>query len=601
MPWTSKDVEKHNKAIKTDKFKKMWVTIANSSLSDCLKNGGKQSECEGKAIRIANAMTKKAMAKETEVIRPEPKGVDDGGEELAERLTQKRGSKEYWAEDFLVVEDAEKPSTWSLPVKYHGKPDHGLMGNAYAALTHPHGFRGKKYEGPNKAEALRKLKALYKSEGQPLPSMKELEEWGYAEPLIEYYDEQPETAIRPYHGAISFADIHAAQSAQQAASEVHNLTFQFQDIIFNILEREDVTDKVGAIRNAADEFVKLVDLEMGDAGSTAPAEMGEWDFEDAFAESAEEEFTESQQGQRVRLIEDGGSAGTRDPLTLEIEIINPGWGNHKDNHYYPASVLRRDAKVFEGVKMYTSDHNESDISEKTEVAKIQSITGFSKIGAPIGRVVVFDPDFAEKTRNRAKAGELSSLECSILAVGKVRPGFTLDGRKGALVEAIERALRVDWVTRAGAGGRALRISESEADMKKEKPKGDEEELEEKVLTEENGDPEKDAGTEGDAGTPAAAAETSEPVLSEADVDAYLQETRLPAEIAEWVKEGEYKDLVTLKAAVEKARTRLAAVTKAGQVFGQGSDGAGQEVSSAEKLKERSEKMDEIDRRFGLRL
>lgn len=71
------------------------------------------------------------------------------------------------ASDYLVVEDENKPSTWHLQVKQDGKPDHKLMGDAKAALTSPNGFRGNKYEGPNKAEAISKLKALYKSENLP--------------------------------------------------------------------------------------------------------------------------------------------------------------------------------------------------------------------------------------------------------------------------------------------------------------------------------------------------------------------------------------------------------------------------------------------------
>jgi hypothetical protein len=74
------------------------------------------------------------------------------------------------AADYLVVEDPEKTSSWHLQVKKNGKPDHRLMGAAWAALHG--GYRGNKYEGPKKAEALKKLKALYKSEGMPLPSEK---------------------------------------------------------------------------------------------------------------------------------------------------------------------------------------------------------------------------------------------------------------------------------------------------------------------------------------------------------------------------------------------------------------------------------------------
>lgn len=71
-------------------------------------------------------------------------------------------------DDYLIVEDKEIKSTWHLQVKRNGVPDHNLMGAAWAALHG--GYRGNKYEGPKKTEAVRKLKALYKKEKLPLPS-----------------------------------------------------------------------------------------------------------------------------------------------------------------------------------------------------------------------------------------------------------------------------------------------------------------------------------------------------------------------------------------------------------------------------------------------
>lgn len=52
MPWTVADVEKHKKGL-TPEQKKKWVGIANGVLADCNKSGG--SDCEGKAIRVANS------------------------------------------------------------------------------------------------------------------------------------------------------------------------------------------------------------------------------------------------------------------------------------------------------------------------------------------------------------------------------------------------------------------------------------------------------------------------------------------------------------------------------------------------------------------
>src|SRR3990172_937703 len=68
------------------------------------------------------------------------------------------------ARHYLVVEDPEKTTTWHLRVKgTDGQPDHRLMGAAWAALHG--GYRGNKYEGPNKDEAIAKLKRMYAAEG----------------------------------------------------------------------------------------------------------------------------------------------------------------------------------------------------------------------------------------------------------------------------------------------------------------------------------------------------------------------------------------------------------------------------------------------------
>ncbi len=60
-----------------------------------------------------------------------------------------------------------------LPTRKNGKLDHGLMGSAWAALHS--GFRGNKYEGPKKAQAIAKLKKLYESEGMDTPGTKDIE------------------------------------------------------------------------------------------------------------------------------------------------------------------------------------------------------------------------------------------------------------------------------------------------------------------------------------------------------------------------------------------------------------------------------------------
>ena len=64
----------------------------------------------------------------------------------------------------------EKDGTGHLPVRDsdEGPLNHHLMGAAWAALHG--GYRGNKYQEPNKESAIAKLKALYKSEGMELPT-----------------------------------------------------------------------------------------------------------------------------------------------------------------------------------------------------------------------------------------------------------------------------------------------------------------------------------------------------------------------------------------------------------------------------------------------
>jgi HK97 family phage prohead protease len=96
------------------------------------------------------------------------KGNGEGGEDKAVMKTE--GDGQHPASHYLVVEDAEKPSTWHLRVRdADGSVSHRLMGAAWAALHG--GYRGNRYQGPGKAEALAKLKRLYEREGMDTPKM----------------------------------------------------------------------------------------------------------------------------------------------------------------------------------------------------------------------------------------------------------------------------------------------------------------------------------------------------------------------------------------------------------------------------------------------
>ena len=51
MPWTERDVGRHNKSVKGSKGKRQWADVANAVL--------KRTGNEGRAIREANAVAKR--------------------------------------------------------------------------------------------------------------------------------------------------------------------------------------------------------------------------------------------------------------------------------------------------------------------------------------------------------------------------------------------------------------------------------------------------------------------------------------------------------------------------------------------------------------
>ena len=101
---------------------------------------------------------------------PECKAGDCSACSMGEKCANCQGAKVAKfnkAVKYLVEKDGEKHLPYT---KEDGKPDHRLMGAAWAALHG--GYRGNKYDGPDKAKAIKKLKQLYAQEGLDTPSEK---------------------------------------------------------------------------------------------------------------------------------------------------------------------------------------------------------------------------------------------------------------------------------------------------------------------------------------------------------------------------------------------------------------------------------------------
>ena len=235
---------------------------------------------------------------------------------------------------------------------------------------------------------------------------------------------------------------------------------------------------------------------------------------------------------------------------VEIAVIEPGWGNVRDNYYYPRDMLHRDASVFNGAKMYLTNHETDEHTVRNEVSQVVACpVRFLESGAPVARVAIYDQDFEYSVRRRHDAGTLQDLMSSIYADGLIKEGFVEGGREGKVVKSITTVKSIDWVPRAGAGGRALRLVENE-----EGAQG---------MSNKNAD-EKDVTAESLAETESATAEKKAVDLTAKDVGelttvAIMSEilaADLPRRTGLRLVSGEYATLAELQGAIKEAAAEV---------------------------------------------
>ena len=318
------------------------------------------------------------------------------------------------------------------------------------------------------------------------------------------------------------------------------------------------------------------------AQETIAAILGWADYADAEEvveeEAALTEFTESASGHVMRLAEViPVLPDSVVPLHLDVVLIEPGWGNKKDNNYYSKEMLGRDSWVFEGVKMYETDHRPGEKSTRTWVSTVKNLKGFTDDGAPIANVSVHVRDFAERLLALNADELLEKMECSILAAGTAKKG-KINGRAGKIVESITAAESVDWVTRAGCGGRAYKLAEAEGGTMDEEEVVVEEEIVEVAISEDE-EP------------------TPPDPLSKESVTARLGETNLPKASKARLSEVDYADEEVLETAVKAEIAYVKELTGSGQPFGMNSEPPKQEpLTEDEKLARFNERMREVGAR-----
>lgn len=185
-------------------------------------------------------------------------------------------------------------------------------------------------------------------------------------------------------------------------------------------------------------------------------------------------------------LEEGSS--TADGV-MTMRIIAPGWGS---SGYYSTSTLKEAASKFAaGTHMYI-DHpgrrdaeNRPERSVKDLAATLLEPGKWIEEGSAIGKAFAGPGVYAKAKVKKHWKGFVKScmpdIEVSMRGHGKAKIG-SVGGKKGKIIESITDVSSVDFVTRAGAGGKILELLESARAYEDniEESKGDQ--MDQEVLT-----------------------------------------------------------------------------------------------------------------------
>ena len=294
--------------------------------------------------------------------------------------------------------------------------------------------------------------------------------------------------------------------------------------------------------------------------------------------------SESFGGAEVLPCEVSEGAPASSVVEMRVALIRPGWGNSRDNHYYSRELLSNPTVTqrFVGKKMYESDHRPAEKSTRTWVSTITAIEGSTSEGAPIARVTVHDPNFAQRIINLNSKGLLDHMECSILADAIAEKQLYKEGsRQGKKILDILEVDSVDWVTRAGAGGHALQLAESSM--------GVVEEASQITNSEEEGHPLIEA--------PIQEGDTKMEALPLEEIRAALEGTSLPQVSRARIEERSYETREDLTSAIERETAYVKELVGSGKPFAVGESAVPSQRNKSPQ--ETQALLSEIDKAFGI--
>ena len=108
---------------------------------------------------------------------------------------------------------------------------------------------------------------------------------------------------------------------------------------------------------------------------------------------------------------------------LPVRIIKAGF-NKSRSRYYPAEVLERDCRVFEGLKMFANHATEEEVRRRPEgdvwnwVGNIKQVHYNREAQAIDGTAAIIDDGFARRLENLSQHGLLHEMGLSIRAMGE---------------------------------------------------------------------------------------------------------------------------------------------------------------------------------------
>jgi len=171
-----------------------------------------------------------------------------------------------------------------------------------------------------------------------------------------------------------------------------------------------------------------------------------------------QEESDDLEGGITELVE----RAVRKDNTIDLKIISPGWGS---SGYYAPDVLKEDGpRAFQaGTQMYLDHPSESEARDRPErsVRDLAAVTisdAMYQENGPTGPGLYAKASVLPHYKDVIEA-LAPHIGVSIRAHGSFKPGEA-EGRAGRIIEKINRAESVDFVTKPGRGGQVLALMES---------------------------------------------------------------------------------------------------------------------------------------------